>query len=574
MYIFDNKFKADSFFANKEHFLAKKYLEELDNNYQEFKGTSIETLKFSLFKLFVETGDREKYQVVYYKQRRRLLTFILKVWLEMKQEDIYELEDILWAICDEYAWAIPAHLTSQHLSDCDNKKRPYAVDLFAAETAQAIAEALSLCGHLLQEQVKERCIDEVFRRVIVPFENNRYWWEESNNNWAAVCGGAVGMAALYLIEDEKRLRKITDRAINSCNNFLSSCTDDGVCLEGIAYWEYAMSLYVSFAELFKQRMGEDIMADKEKMKKLSEFPVVSCLGNNIVIRFADCGNHMNMPFGIVCRLAELFDVKIPEMSNFESLMTSTARCCSAVRSFEWFNPELLSNNVKEKNIFFTEAEWAIKRRSNNTLVIKGGHNDEPHNHNDIGSYMYIKDDNILIDELGCPLYTKQYFSERRYEYINARSFGHSVPVINGEEQCPGREHFSEKFADNGDGIEISFADAYNKEKTGLKKVVRTAQLSEAGLMIQDEFEFIGDSNTVNERIITHFDVKKNDEKSVSIIKDGNVIGTVEFYNEGKITILQDKYETPGRNSKVQSCNIIDFEFCTDTDKCEVCYFAK
>lgn len=569
MFIFKNNFKAEKFFANAEHPLAKIYLEELDENYREFKGTPIESLKFSLFKLFEETGNREEYQGVYYKQRRRLLTFILKVWLKSKQEDIYELEDILWAICDEYSWAIPAHLNVS-----DRKKRPYVVDLFAAETAQAISEVLSLCGHVLQEQVKERCIEEVFRRVIVPFENNHFWWEEGYSNWSAVCGGAVGMAALYLIEDEKRLRKITDRAISSCNYFLASCTDDGVCLEGIAYWEYAMSLYVSFAELYKQRMNKDIMADNEKLKKLSEFPNVSCLGNNIVIRFSDCGNHMNMPFGIVCRLAEIFDVRIPEMSYFTKLLTSTARCCSAVRSFEWFNPELLSYSAKEENVFFPEAEWAIKRRGNHTLVIKGGHNDEPHNHNDIGSYMFIKGDNILIDELGCPLYTKLYFSEHRYEYINSRSFGHSVPVINSCEQCPGQVHTSEGFFDEDDSIRISFAEAYDRKSAGIKKAIRTAKLSEKGLLIKDEFEFIGNPNTISERIITHFDVKKNDENSVSIINDGIVIGNVEFFNDGKITLLQDEYNSPGRNSKVQKFNIIDFEICCNLNKCEIRYFVK
>ncbi len=569
MFILKNDFKAENFFANKEHPLAKMYLEELDNNYREFKGTPIESLKFSLFKLYEETGNREEYQAVYYRQRRRLLTFILKVWLEMKQEDVFELEDILWAICDEYSWAIPAHF-----NDSDRKKRPYVVDLFAAETAQAIAEAISLCGHILQEQVKERCIDEVFRRVIEPFENNHYWWEEGYSNWSAVCGGAVGMAALYLIEDEKRLRKITDRAISSCNSFLSSCTDDGVCLEGIAYWEYAMSLYVSFAELYKQRVGEDLVTDNKKLEKLSKFPAVACLENDIAIRFSVCGNHMNMPFGIICRLSEIFHVRIPQMSHFTKLYTSTARCCSAVRSFEWFNPKLLYDSTNAENEFFPEAEWAIKRNGNGTLVIKGGHNDEPHNHNDIGSYMYITGNNILIDELGCPLYTKQYFSEHRYSYINARSSGHSVPLINSHEQCAGREHRASSFTDMGDSVRISFAGAYDKESAGIKEVVRTAKLAEDGLLVKDEFLFTGNSNTVKERIITHFDVARNDETSVSILKDGIVIGTVAFYNNGRITLLQDEYNTPGRNSKVQKFNIIEFEICCDSNKFEICYFAK
>ena len=66
----------------------------------------------------------------------------------------------------------------------------------------------------------------------------------------------------------------------------------------------------------------------------------------------------------------------------------------------------------------------------------------------------------------------------------------------------------------------------------------------------------------------------NDEKSVSIIKSGRTIGTIEFLRDGKITLLQDEYNLPGRDSKVQKCNIIDFEFCCKTDKCEISYFIK
>ena len=48
MFIFKNDFKAENFFANLEHPLAKAYLEELDKNYREFKGTPIESPRFSL----------------------------------------------------------------------------------------------------------------------------------------------------------------------------------------------------------------------------------------------------------------------------------------------------------------------------------------------------------------------------------------------------------------------------------------------------------------------------------------------------------------------------------------------
>ena len=91
---------------------------------------------------------------------------------------------------------------------------------------------------------------------------------------------------------------------------------------------------------------------------------------------------------------------------------------------------------QEQVIFLSEAEWAIKRRGNNTLVIKGGYNDEPHNHNDVGSFMIVaKNDGIPIADLGVGIYRKETFDpELRYTLLNNASFGHSVPIINGKYQ--------------------------------------------------------------------------------------------------------------------------------------------
>jgi hypothetical protein len=36
--------------------------------------------------------------------------FTIRTWLWKEKTDISELEDILFAICDEYTWDIPAHL--------------------------------------------------------------------------------------------------------------------------------------------------------------------------------------------------------------------------------------------------------------------------------------------------------------------------------------------------------------------------------------------------------------------------------------------------------------------------------
>ena len=583
MYIYKSKLNNDVFLKNTNNSMVVKYIDEINSSCNKFRGESISSLKFSKFRLFDETANRALYQEDYFKRRRRMSMFLLRVWLFKEAEDIKELEDILWAVCDEYSWALPAHLRGILT---DENMIPNKVDLFAAETTQTISEALSLCGEYLHSAVVRRCINEVFKRVIEPFEtqeSEKYGlsWENRLSNWAAVCGGAVGMAALYLIEDDERLKKITDRAKVSCNRFFASCTDDGVCLEGISYWMYAMQYYVAFDELLKERTGESIVVNEEKMIKLAEFPTATCLANNISIRFSDCGG-THLYFGILCKLHERYGVPIPQQSYYKNLIDICARNCGAVRTIAWFNPDLLHNNIKTDDVFLPNGQWAIIHYADMIVAVKGGNNAEPHNHNDIGSYMYIRGNEVIAEDLGSARYTKSYFSSDRYTFLNTGSHGHSLPIVNGGRQQYGIEYAADKFEKTDNGIRISFADAYDK-KAGLKTLIRDLTLGENGAVIRDCFEFNQKTNFVTERIITKLNAKIQDENKVSLSKNGEKIGMIEYLSSGKIRILKDSYtmHNPSGSSDVfssedvqQEVTIIEIECATNSDKMEISYIVK
>ena len=61
------------------------------------------------------------------------------------------------------------------------------------------------------------------------------------------------------------------------------------------------------------------------------------------------------------------------------------------------------------------------------LSLKGGHNGESHNHNDVGQFELFSDGQPLIIDTGVATYCKQTFSPQRNElwYINAQ--GHNIP---------------------------------------------------------------------------------------------------------------------------------------------------
>ena len=72
-----------------------------------------------------------------------------------------------------------------------------------------------------------------------------------------------------------------------------------------------------------------------------------------------------------------------------------------------------------------------------TLAIKGGHNGEHHNHNDVGSVVVAVDGVPVIVDAGRPTYTAQTFGPDRYAIWTMQSGWHNVPEIRGTAQGQG-----------------------------------------------------------------------------------------------------------------------------------------
>ena len=99
------------------------------------------------------------------------------------------------------------------------------------------------------------------------------------------------------------------------------------------------------------------------------------------------------------------------------------------------------------------------------FAAKGGHNNESHNHNDVGSFnIYIDNDPVLLD-VGVGTYTRQTFSGERYKIWTMTSDYHNVPRVNGYGQCPGQSFHSSDVSFNSKKkrFTLDIASAYPKE---------------------------------------------------------------------------------------------------------------
>lgn len=457
-------------------------------------GTTAQALPFSLYRQFDESGDRSGYEQRYFDHRHRLNAFaILAMIYPEKPEYLTWLEDTIWAICDEYTWSVPAHLigggsdvrvprpvyNGQGRIDYAGNQHWEQLDLFACETSFALSEITTLLEDRLAPLVVYRARTECWRRILSPYlELHGLWkWEKGTNNWSAVCAGSIGATALYLIDDSSTLTPIIQRLLATLDGYLSGLCDEGTCVEGVSYWRYGMSFFCGFAELLRSRTAGrvDLLAI-EKARRIAEYQQKCYLTGNHVASFSDATERVNFRLGLAAFLRQEYDtVRVPNLAYAAPVLSDGSnRWCNDYRDFYWARHFNFQNDPPEPRRVYLlrEAQQFIGTlhlgERTVCLAAKGGHNGEPHNHNDVGSVIYHIDGDSLLIDLGRGRYCKQYFGPERYNFITNGSQGHSLPIVAGGYQQPGREHAATLFEmeETGDcyRLQIGLEKAYNEPR--------------------------------------------------------------------------------------------------------------
>lgn len=388
---------------------------------------------------FARTGRRLPYEAQYFARRRHLAAVAIA-------GDAGALEAVLTAVCAERSWALPAHWGEEDPEHC--------VDLFACETAQTLAEILVLRHDV---DVGDRVRAEVERRVIAPVFDSEapFWWEERISNWTAVCAGATGMAALALGLDHDLIRA---RIIPALQSYLFSFGPDGGCVEGVDYWVYGFGYFTYFAEAWREATGEDLLAGNEA---IASFPAVAQLHPGSFATFGDSSGDPMLPPGLLARLADRLGAPLPAVERTPTFAEDhTARWAHLTRTLDWGRE--LGGTIAPGRTLLPDVGWFVERRPVAgrmwALAVKGGYNQEPHNHLDLGSFIIAADGEQLLCDAGAGEYTAAYFGPERYEQTHPSAAWHSVPTLEGARQQPGEDSRAD-LTDTGDGVAAAI-DAY------------------------------------------------------------------------------------------------------------------
>ena len=461
-------------------------------------------LKYSDIHLFAETGNRYIFENLYHEYTNRLPLFFSAYLITLDEKYIAPLADVIWCICDMESWSIPAHV-SETLSV---ERRRRNLDLTSTILGFHISEILYYIGDKLPDLVRRRAEHDVRERVIdsyAMYRDNEFWWYKSTNNWSAVCIGAILSAYLYLAEDEEIERELP-RMLDTVECYLNGFEDDGCCLEGGGYWHYGFSYFCIFASMLRDYTdGRIDLFKNEKVHKIATFPLNIRLNDHQCVNFSDSSLNYKPCAWMMPFLKSVYpDIKLPPIEPTEFVGPP-------LRYILWQDHEVETANLEAESHIFENAQWFIHVGENYSVGAKAGYNAEPHNHNDIGSFVISKGGSVTFSDAGTGEYTRQYFSAERYKYFVTSSRGHSVPIINGEYQVTGKVK-SKVYRSEADNFSFSMENGYSIPS--LESLTRELLCESDVLIITDTYSFSETPDSVVERFISLEPISEKDGKII------------------------------------------------------------
>ncbi|GAA3578811.1 heparinase II/III family protein [Nonomuraea rosea] len=406
--------------------------------------------------------------------------------------------------------------------------------------------------------LRERVRAEVRSRVLDPFVRRDDWhWlglDGDVHNWCPWICGNILVAALRLGgRQEERARQVA-LAVAGLDRYLAALPDDGSVDEGYEYWWNGACRALEALDLLEHATSGALgAADVPVVRETARFPHRMHLGGPWYLNVADARARppADQPWRELHRWGRRLgepDVIRHARSQRAARIGATAELGRALRELvddEWqargpaepprvegqapglgepplvagqasgsHEPPLVAGQARDRDeqargldepplvagVWLPGTQIALARTTGGTargltLAVKGGHNDEHHNHNDVGSVVVAVDGVPVLVDAGRPTYTAQTFGPGRYEIWTMRSDWHNVPLVRGAAQGQGRQFRARdvRVSDEPGRFEVRMDLAAAYPVPDLERWWRTAALDRAGghVTIEDAWDFTG-----------------------------------------------------------------------------------
>ena len=364
------------------------------------------------------------------------------------------------------------------------------------------------------------------------------------NNWNPWCNSDAILCFLLMEKNPERLEAALSQAVRSVDIFLDYIKEDGACEEGPAYWGHSAGKLLDFIGILHDasRGAFDVFGNP-RIKAMGEYIAASYVGDGWVVNFADATARLELPFTLIYRYGKAVDS--PAMQDFSLyLLADNAEgkfIMPLERAYTSLHDTLNANGIgktvntvvdeltdlrrivatfsilpemtektaalnkasvsreafeKEKRqlrssssdfVWYPQTQFCYMKNSADWFfACKGGHNNESHNHNDIGTFiLYVSGVPMFIDA-GVGTYTAKTFGPDRYSIWSMQSLWHNLPEINGKAQQFGSQFKASDVKASNGNFSLDISEAY-PEESSCRNWTRSYSLSDKKLTITDSW---------------------------------------------------------------------------------------
>ncbi|MBO0609321.1 heparinase II/III domain-containing protein [Myceligenerans salitolerans] len=490
-------------------------------------GTPWPEARASQFARFWRDGDRKGYESGVIARQQRLTYAAVAALHTGEQRFLDEVVDGVILLCEQSTWCWPAH---EHVHDRSDYVVPDVtdpcLDLGAGEVAAQLAWVDHLLGPAIDDRapgVRARIRQETRQRVLRPFTDRRDWWwlgiERPPMNWTVWIQGNVLAAALALEDDTARRRHIVRLVAEGVGRYWDSLPPDGGVDEGYHYWWQGVARALEAEDLLSWAGTQDAAARlltssddaratagpgdvaapasneprprtpsddtdvrAETIRQVVGFPHRMHLGGDWYVGVADSPARpiWTWPWNLVHSWARRVgdDDAVRHAASYRDRpeilwdeRVTLSRAVLMLSDDAWANLPAGTAPPLVAQVWLPETQVALARSRPGSsggvaVFVKGGHNAENHNHNDVGEVVIALDGVPVVVDAGKPTYRAGTFGDERYDQWPMRSAWHNVPLISGTEQAPGEEFTARSMtvtSPDGDGTwsaRLDLAGAY------------------------------------------------------------------------------------------------------------------
>lgn len=524
--IFDDKFlsklKAGNY--NRQLYPSvrdRKFWDKIANGeiHQEWKKSlcleadrllhvEIPVTRLSDYMRFTLDGDRDQYEISYFTKRDQLGYLSLAYLLTNDKKYFNGIINRIWSILEETFWTVPAHAIYANNDPIPDLTTTGKVDLFAAATARQLSECYLLFKEDMEDispnlvrQLKRSVTD----RAVYPVMAGRaldHSWLNGRGNWSVWCASNILAAGIALLDEPRECAVLLKQLNETVDKFIGFYPADGYCDEGPMYWRVAGGRLYLYAETLDSAFpGKlDKFYRNAKIRNIGEYISKVYLTGNYTLCYADCDGRIIPHEGLLYRIGERIGCdklkvmavdfakqNIGTLKDFppvcgETLAHGLLQFCAIPAKLPKVAPF-----AEPPVTHFVDGGMVILRGGDFVTTLKAGHNNEAHNHLDLGQWSLYHAGKPVVIDLGTEIYTKNHFNDQRYTIWTTNALGHNGPVLDNICQQPGAE-FTAKLTDvKPNQAKVDLAKAY-PAKLGLKKLIRQVNIDGKTFTVSDTLD--------------------------------------------------------------------------------------